>query len=81
MFDEISRHGGPTKLTHKINYHKSTPCQLDIHLCLPKPYLFLSLFIYFEGRGRERGRERIPSKFHAVSAEPKKGFDLTNCGL
>ena len=46
---------------------------------------FVSLFIYFErerererehickqGRGRERGRERIPSRLHAVSAQPEK---------
>ena len=34
------------------------------------------------GRGRERGRvregERIPSRFHAVSAEPNEGLELMN---
>ena len=27
---------------------------------------------------RERGRERIPSKLHAVSTEPDMGLNLTN---
>ena len=31
-----------------------------------------------QGRSRERGRERIPSRFHAVSAEPNVGLKLTN---
>ena len=31
-----------------------------------------------QGRGRERGKERIPSRLHAVSAEPNTGLDLTN---
>ena len=30
------------------------------------------------GAERERGRERIQSRFHAVSAEPDVGLDLTN---
>ena len=30
-----------------------------------------------QGTGRGRGRERIPSRVHAVSAEPDMGFDLT----
>ena len=29
-------------------------------------------------REAERGRERIPSRLHAVSTEPHAGFDLTN---
>ena len=29
-------------------------------------------------RGRERRRERIPSRLHAVSTEPNAGLDLTN---
>ena len=48
----------------------------------------LSLFIYFErererahvcqqGRGRERGKERIPSRLYTVSMEPNVGLDLT----
>ena len=48
------------------------------------------LFIYFKeeresackhklGRGRERGRERIPSRLHTVSAEPDAGLHLMNC--
>ena len=30
------------------------------------------------GGGAERGRERIPSRLHAVSAEPDVGLKLTN---
>ena len=29
-------------------------------------------------KGRERGRERIPSRLLAVCAEPNPGLDLTN---
>ena len=42
---------------------------------------FFFKFIYFERRGRaerERGRERIPSRLHTVSAEPNVGLELTN---
>ena len=31
-----------------------------------------------EGRGRERGRERIPPRLSAVSMEPKAGLRPTN---
>ena len=44
-------------------------------------FFVLSLFIYFErvhGRGRERGREGIPSKLCTISAEPKVGLELMN---
>ena len=38
--------------------------------------------IYFwereQGRGREKGRERIQSRLHAVGAEPDAGLELTN---
>ena len=56
-------------------------------------FLKKCLFIYFEGeresvceqgRGgteRERGRERIPSRLHTISAEPDVGLDLTNCEI
>ena len=30
------------------------------------------------GRGRERGRERIPSRLRAASAEPDAGLHLMN---
>ena len=33
------------------------------------------------GRGRERERERIPSRLHAVSTEHKVGLQLTNHGI
>ena len=35
------------------------------------------MFIHFE-RERERGRGRIPSRFHTISTEPDAGLDLTN---
>ena len=31
------------------------------------------------GRGRERGRERIPSRLRAVSVEPDSPLSLNNC--
>ena len=33
------------------------------------------------GKNRERGRERIPSRLHAVRAEPQVVLDLTNCEI
>ena len=42
------------------------------------------MFIYFwereskQRRGRERGRERIPSKFCTISSEPDSGLEFTN---
>ena len=33
------------------------------------------------GRGRERGRERIPNHLPAISAEPNVGLELTNCEI
>ena len=30
---------------------------------------------------RERGRQRIPSRLHAVSTEPDMGLGLTNCEM
>ena len=50
------------------------------------------MFIYFERerdsitwggaqREGERERERIPSRLHAVSAEPHAGLELTNCEI
>ena len=58
-------------------------------------FFFLYFFNYFEresvcvhmqacmGRGcsRERGGERIPSRLHAISAEPDSGFDITKCEI
>ena len=32
----------------------------------------------WRGRERERGRERTPSRFHAVSTEPNVGLHLRN---
>ena len=43
---------------------------------------FLSLFVYLResklGKGRERERERIPSRPRTVSAEPDVGLEPTN---
>ena len=65
------------------------PIHLKQHL--ESTYFFKCLFIYFErerererqrkraGEGQgQKERERIPSRFLAVSAEPKVGLDLTN---
>ena len=30
------------------------------------------------GRGRERGRQRIPSRLHTINAEPDAGLELVN---
>ena len=47
-----------------------------------KVYLFLRererARVRNPGRGRESGRERIPSRLHLVSAEPDSGLGLTN---
>ena len=34
-----------------------------------------------QGRGRERRRERIPSRFLTVSTEPSAGLKLPNCEI
>ena len=34
--------------------------------------------MYEWGRGRKRGKERIPSRLHAVSTEPDAGLEPTN---
>ena len=41
--------------------------------------IYFLKFIYFEGVGR--GRERIPNRLQAVSAEPDMGLELTNCEI
>ena len=48
-------------------------------------FFFLSLFLYFEresahdeGKGRETGTQRIPSRHHTVSPEPDTGLELMN---
>ena len=55
--------------------------QLEYEVGYPLIF-FLLVCLFFEGgRGRERGRERIPSRLHAVSAEPDAGLELTNCEI
>ena len=34
--------------------------------------------VHEQGRGREKGRERVPSRLHTVSTEPDAGPKLTN---
>ena len=34
-----------------------------------------------QGGSKERGRHRIPSRLHAVSAEPNVVLELTNCEI
>ena len=36
------------------------------------------MFTFEEGRGRERGRQRIQSRLHADSGEPDVGLEVTN---
>ena len=33
------------------------------------------------GRGRERGRQRIPTRLHAVSTEPDAGLEPMSCEI
>ena len=47
------------------------------------PFLNVYLFIlkgreHEQGRSRERGRERIPSRLHTVNTEPEVGLESTN---
>ena len=53
-------------------------------------FFFKFIFIYFErervgaqaGEGqRKRGRERIPSRLHAVNVEPDARLEPTNCEI
>ena len=41
-------------------------------------HLFLRDSELEQGKGRERGTERIPSRLRAVSVEPDVGLDLAN---
>ena len=54
--------------------------------CFVVVVVVLSLHIHFEresreGAERERGRARIPSRLHTVSAEPDLGLELKNCEI
>ena len=63
-----------TEMLHEPEFpctpHPASPDANSLH------NLFFK-FIYFE-RERERERERIPSRLHAVSAEPDTGLHPTN---
>ena len=69
---------GPVAPCHpNLCFHQDTSFRLS---CLPP--LFLYLFVYFERaslgrRGTGRKGERIPSRLHTVSTEPKTGLELT----
>ena len=39
------------------------------------------LFVFEREREKGRGRETIPGRLHASSAEPNTGHDLTNCAI
>ena len=52
-----------------------------LHLYLDY-FLFFLLFIYFErGGDREKRRERIPSKLHAINTQPNTRLNLINCEI
>ena len=74
----------PLGLVHRNLWHASgTSGCVSIFL--------LSLFIYSERKkeerehegagGKERGRDRIPSRLCAVSSEPDMGLEPTNCEI
>ena len=42
-------------------------------------FFFKFTYLFWEWGGAER--ERIPSMFHAVSAEPDVGLELTSCEI
>ena len=79
------------KIKFSVNYKGI--CTYSFNTCLFIPYLASALFYFFKNvyfwrerehkpwRGRERGRERIPSRLHAVSTEPSMGLKLTNCEI
>ena len=50
-------------------------------LSLLQYYNFLKCIYLGVGRGRERGRGRIPSRLCAVNAEPNVGLELMNCEI
>ena len=39
------------------------------------------MWAHEQGRGRERGRERIPSRLCTISEEPDVGLELPNCEI
>ena len=47
MFDEISGHHGPAKLTHKINHHISSATNFVFYYCV---FLCLRVFMGLAGR-------------------------------
>ena len=49
-----------------------------MHPFLKNIYLFI---LRGEGRSRDRGRHRIPSRLHALSAEPDMRLKPTNCEI
>ena len=56
-----------------------------IHFCILCIFFFKLIYLFWErqrenkwGRGRESGRDRIPSRFCAVSMESDVGLKLTN---
>ena len=82
---DVSQHPWPLSL----NTCSTVPTPFPCHLI----FFFLRSFILGErmcncthectswGKGRERGKARIPSKLHAVSMETDGRLDLTNCEI
>ena len=65
----------PRRLTYSLHSSKKEQKCAGCYILL-----FLSLFIWEAERAwaRERRRERIPSRLHAVNVEPKMGIKLMN---
>ena len=73
----------PDPAASMLAFALSPPCLLH-SACYGFVFFLKFIFIYFEraiksqpGRGRG-GRDRIPGRLHAVSAEPHAGLELTN---
>ena len=59
-----------------LQFEKLLPCKIWSLVYLE------NLFIYFERMREQEGqRERIPSRFDTVSAEPDVGLELMNCEI
>ena len=62
---------------------------MELHYFLSLHFFFKFYSFILREREKERerehkketGRDRIPSRFRAVSAEPDMGLDLTNCQI
>ena len=62
----------------KKYFRKSTQSSNFDHFFFKKYVFILREKEHNQGRGRERGRERIPSRLHTVSTELDTGLEPTN---